>query len=63
MKIYNDFPKNKPSTPLLDSLDDINLLKEFTTQELIQLCDEIREFLLFSTNISGGHFGAGLGVV
>ena len=63
MKIYNDFPKNKPSTPLLDSLDDISLLKEFTTQELIQLCDEIREFLLFSTNISGGHFGAGLGVV
>ena len=63
MKIYNDFPKKKPSTPLLDSLDDINLLKEFTTQELIQLCDEIREFLLFSTNISGGHFGAGLGVV
>ena len=63
MKIYNDFPKNKPSTPLLDSLDDINLLNEFTTQELIQLCDEIREFLLFSTNISGGHFGAGLGVV
>ena len=63
MKIYNDFPINKPSTPLLDSLDDINLLKEFTTQELIQLCDEIREFLLFSTNISGGHFGAGLGVI
>ena len=63
MKIYNDFPKNKPSTPLLDSLDDINLLNEFTTQELIQLCDEIREFLLFSANISGGHFGAGLGVV
>ena len=29
----------------------------------MSLADEIREFLLYSTKHSGGHFGAGLGVV
>ena len=63
MKIHNDLPQNEPSTPLLDSLSDLSLIKNFSTEELIKLSDEIREFLLYSTNISGGHFGAGLGVV
>ena len=63
MKIYNDLPQIEPSTPLLDSLGDLSLIKNFSTEELIKLSDEIREFLLYSTNISGGHFGAGLGVV
>ena len=31
--------------------------------QLRQVADEIREFLLYSAGISGGHFGAGLGVV
>ena len=63
MKIHNDLPQIEPSTPLLDSLGDLSLIKNFSTEELIKLSDEIREFLLYSTNISGGHFGAGLGVV
>ena len=63
MKIHKDLPKIEPSTPLLNSLGDLSLIKNFSTKELIKLSDEIREFLLYSTNISGGHFGAGLGVV
>ncbi|MDC3078295.1 1-deoxy-D-xylulose-5-phosphate synthase [SAR86 cluster bacterium] len=63
MKIHNDLPQIEPSTPLLDSLGDLSLIKNFSTEELVKLSDEIREFLLYSTNISGGHFGAGLGVV
>ena len=63
MKIHNDLPQIEPSTPHLDSLSDLSLIKNFSTEELIKLSDEIREFLLYSTNISGGHFGAGLGVV
>ena len=63
MKIHKELPKMEPPTPLLDSLSDISLIKNFSTEELLKLSDEIREFLLYSTNISGGHFGAGLGVV
>jgi 1-deoxy-D-xylulose-5-phosphate synthase len=31
--------------------------------ELLNLADELREYLLFSVGQTGGHFGAGLGVV
>ena len=47
MKIHNDLPQLEPSTPLLDSLDDLSLIKNFSTEELIKLSDEIREFLLY----------------
>ena len=63
MKIHSDLPQIEPSTPLLDSLDNLIFIKNFSTKELEKLSDEIREFLLYSTNISGGHFGAGLGVI
>jgi len=63
MKIFKELPTVKPSTPLLDSLVDLKNLSNFNNKELIQLTDELREYLLYSTNISGGHFGAGLGVI
>jgi 1-deoxy-D-xylulose-5-phosphate synthase len=31
--------------------------------ELLQLADELREFLLYTVGQTGGHFGAGLGVI
>ena len=63
MKTFKELPTVKPSTPLLDSLVDLKNLSNFNSKELIQLTDELREYLLYSTNISGGHFGAGLGVI
>lgn len=63
MKNFKELPKEKPETPLLDSLNDLKELSSFNNKELIKLADELREFLLYSTNISGGHFGAGLGVI
>ena len=63
MKNFKELPKEKPETPLLDSLNDLKELSSFDNKELIKLADELREFLLYSTNISGGHFGAGLGVI
>ena len=48
MKIHNDLPQNEPSTPLLNSLSDLSLIKNFSTEELIKLSDEIREFLLWT---------------
>jgi 1-deoxy-D-xylulose-5-phosphate synthase len=32
-------------------------------EELLRLANELREFLLYSVSTTGGHFGAGLGVV
>ena len=63
MKTFKKFPEKEPSTPLLDSLEALDALKNFSSSDLLSLADEIREFLLYSTKHSGGHFGAGLGVV
>ena len=63
MKTFKKFPENEPSTPLLDSLETLDALRNFSSSDLLSLADEIREFLLYSTKHSGGHFGAGLGVV
>jgi 1-deoxy-D-xylulose-5-phosphate synthase len=60
----NNLPTLRPDTPLLDRVDaDLNALRQMTEEELVQLADEVRQFLLFSVAGTGGHFGAGLGVV
>ena len=38
-------------------------LRDLNESQLETLADELREFLLFSVGQTGGHFGAGLGVV
>lgn len=38
-------------------------LHELNAPELVQLAEELRSFLLYSVGQTGGHFGAGLGVV
>ena len=52
-----------PHTPKLATINSPKDLRRFDYDELEQLCEEIRRYLVWSTNISGGHFGAGLGVV
>jgi len=46
-------------------LNDIGLdkLKEMNKDELVQLADEVRHFLIDSTSQTGGHIGANLGTV
>ncbi|MFY0641558.1 MAG: 1-deoxy-D-xylulose-5-phosphate synthase, partial [Bermanella sp.] len=61
--MFQEIPTSRPSTPLLDSVDLPNQLRELAANQLPQLARELREFLLFSVGQSGGHFGAGLGVV
>lgn len=61
--MFQEIPNNRPSTPLLDSVDLPNQLRELESNQLPQLARELREFLLYSVGQSGGHFGAGLGVV
>ena len=63
MKIFNEIPKEAPSTELLDKINYPEDLKELSPRDLKTLADELREFLLYSVGKSGGHLGAGLGVV
>ena len=60
---YAVIPRERPQTPLLDSVDSPADLNAFSSAELITLADELRLFLLYSAGQSGGHFGANLGVV
>ena len=63
MKTFKEIPKELPITNLMDSLDLPEGIKNLNKVELNQLADEVREYLLYSVGRSGGHFGAGLGVI
>jgi 1-deoxy-D-xylulose-5-phosphate synthase len=61
---FDQLPARAPATPLLDRVDgNPSNLSDFTADELVNLANELREFLLYSVSTTGGHFGAGLGVV
>ncbi|BAB06498.1 1-deoxy-D-xylulose-5-phosphate synthase [Halalkalibacterium halodurans] len=47
----------------LEKLHDPSLIKSMTKQELEQLAEEIRQFLIEKLSITGGHLGPNLGVV
>lgn len=58
-----EIPITAPLTPLLDRLDQGASPRELSTDELERLAEELRAYLLYSVGQTGGHFGAGLGVV
>ncbi|MBE8182473.1 MAG: 1-deoxy-D-xylulose-5-phosphate synthase [Candidatus Portiera sp.] len=58
-----DIPQEPPSTPLLEKIDYPHQLKKLNQRELLQLAQELRQFILYSVGQSGGHLGAGLGVI
>lgn len=62
-RAFSQIPTTRPVTPLLDKVSLPKDLKALNTDELCQLSDELREYLLYSVGQSGGHFGANLGVV
>jgi 1-deoxy-D-xylulose-5-phosphate synthase len=61
-KTFNDIPLTRPDTPLLDGINEPADLRDFNIQQLQQLTDELRHFMLYCVGRTGGHFGAGLGV-
>ncbi|ALM50941.1 1-deoxy-D-xylulose-5-phosphate synthase [Halomonas huangheensis] len=63
MKLFDTIPTERPFTPLLDTLDSPAALHAMSTEQLKRIADELRAYLLYSVGVSGGHFGAGLGVV
>ena len=63
MKIFNTIPGERPSIPILEGINSPHDLRSLNRDQLCQVADELREYLLYSVGISSGHFGAGLGVV
>src|SRR3990167_8417590 len=63
MLMFYKIPTERPLTPLLDTVNDPAHLRQFDIVQLTQLARELREYMLYSTGQTGGHFGAGLGVV
>src|SRR5437762_10601716 len=50
-------------TPLLDQVPDPQSLRNLPRHDLRQLADELRQELINVVSVTGGHLGAGLGVV
>ena len=48
---------------LLSTINSPADLKGLDAAQLVQLCDELRHFIIDNVSIYGGHFGASLGVV
>lgn len=52
-----------PKTPILDRVKLPSDLKALSDRELHQLADELRSETISAVSVTGGHLGAGLGVV
>ena len=60
---FHEIPRERPATPLLDRANTPVELRRLGEAELVSLADELRQYLLYSVGQTGGHFGAGLGVI
>jgi len=54
---------DRPETPLLDTVQLPADLRALTKEQLPQLADELRQEVISAVSVTGGHLGAGLGVV
>jgi 1-deoxy-D-xylulose-5-phosphate synthase len=61
--MFNRIPEQRPDTPLLDRIQSPIELRRLSRADLPELARQLRAFLLWSVGQTGGHFGAGLGVV
>lgn len=53
----------RPETPLLDIVEYPSDLRKLDKSQLKQFCDELRAEMISAVSVTGGHLGAGLGVV
>ena len=53
----------KPDTPLLDSINGMDALRALGDDQLPALAEELRAEMIDAVSVTGGHLGAGLGVV
>ncbi len=61
--MFKEIPQQRPQTALLDSIDSPADLRLLEPDQLEELAGELRAYLLYCVGKTGGHFGAGLGVV
>ena len=54
---------DRPETPLLDKVNYPSDIRALSKDELPQLADELRQETISAVSVTGGHLGAGLGVV
>ena len=63
MKIFDSIPTDEPISGLLKNINSPKDLRKLNQSQIPQIADELREFLLYTVGKTGGHFGAGLGVI
>lgn len=61
--MFEEIPTKRPHTPLLDAIDSPADLRQLEEKQLADVAYQLREYLLYCVGQTGGHFGAGLGVV
>jgi len=49
--------------PLLSNINNPDDLKKLSKEQMHQVCDELRQYIIDVVSVHGGHFGASLGVV
>ena len=54
---------DRPATPLLDTIGSPADLRRLKPEQLRQAADELRAEMISAVSVTGGHLGAGLGVV
>src|SRR5258708_37118501 len=54
---------DRPDTPLLDTVRLAPDVRALSEDQLPQLADELRQETISAVSVTGGHLGAGLGVV
>src|ERR1700740_1560313 len=54
---------DRPETPLLDRVQYPADIRALSKDQLPQLADELRQEVISAVSVTGGHLGAGLGVV
>ena len=54
---------DRPETPLLDTVQYPADIRKLDREKLSQLADELRQEVISAVSVTGGHLGAGLGVV
>jgi 1-deoxy-D-xylulose-5-phosphate synthase len=54
---------DRPETPLLDTVQFPADLRKLDKEQLPQLAEELRQEMISAVSVTGGHLGAGLGVV
>ncbi|MEL0227079.1 MAG: 1-deoxy-D-xylulose-5-phosphate synthase [Gammaproteobacteria bacterium] len=61
--MFDSIPTEEPISEILNRINEPEDLRNLQQSQIPQLADELREFLLYTVGKTGGHFGAGLGVV